>query len=336
MSKAIIILLFLGIGDFPAGASQRQEFTRPMMGTQARIVLYSQDEAQGKKAAETAFARMAVLNQLMSDYVEDSELNRLSRRAGGPPVPVSPELWEVLSYGQEVAQRSDGAFDMTIGPLVQLWRRSRRQKQLPDPQTLAKAKAKVGYRLLKLDPAHHTAQLLEPGMKLDLGGIAKGYAADEALKVLRQQGVHQALVAIGGDIVVGDAPPGSAGWVIQIAPLRPGTDKPVAPLLLANAAVSTSGDAEQYVEIDGKRYSHIVDPRTGLGLQQRSSVTVVAPRGMLADAWTKPVCVLGVERGMALLDTIPGVAATATVLLPSEVRQEHFSQRWHKVPRKTD
>ncbi len=146
-------------------------------------------------------------------------------------------------------------------------------------------------------------------MQLDLGGIAKGYAADEALKVLNKHGIQSALVAAGGDIRVGDAPPGSNGWRVAIAPLKPGQEKPSEQLLLKNAAVSTSGDAEQYVEIDGKRYSHIVDPKTGIGLVGRMSVTVVARSGISSDSLTKVVCVLGPEKGMKLLETQEGVSA---------------------------
>jgi FAD:protein FMN transferase len=332
MRNAIIILGFLGMGS--AGQEpqlHRQEFTRPLMGTQARIVLYHQDEAHGKKAAGAAFDRLEGLNRILSDYLEESELSKLSRGAGGPPVPVSAELFEVLAYAQEVATRSDGAFDVTVGPLTQLWRRSRRQKQLPDAATLEKAKAKVGYRSLKLDAAQRTAQLLQPGMRLDLGGIAKGYAADEAIRVLKQKGVTQALVAIGGDIVVSDAPPGQKGWVIQIAPL--GTEAPIPALLLSNAGVSTAGDAEQFVEIDGKRYSHIVDPKTGLGLRHRSSVTVVAPCGLVSDALDTAATVLGPDRGLELIEAIPGAAASLTYLLLSGERKEVQSRRWALLPR---
>jgi len=154
-------------------------------------------------------------------------------------------------------------------------------------------------------------QLLKPGMQLDLGGIGKGFAADEGLKALQKFGITQALVAAGGDIAVSDAPPGKKGWTVGIAPLEHPNDRPKRYLLLHNAAVSTSGDAEQYVEIDGKRYSHIVNPHTGLGLVGRMSVTVVGPNGLTVDPLTKVVCVLGTEKGYAILDQLQDVSALA-------------------------
>src|SRR5262249_28184538 len=157
---------------------------------------------------------------------------------------------------------------------------ARRTHELPDAKELSRARALVGYQNLRLDAKARTVQLLKPGMQLDLGGIAKGYSADEALAVLRKNGITRALVAAGGDIAVGDAPPDVDGWKIGIAPLEDPDKKPTRYLILQNAAMSTSGDAEQYVEISGKRYSHIVDPRTGIGLVGRQSVTVVARKGI--------------------------------------------------------
>src|SRR5262249_49612111 len=155
------------------------------------------------------------------------------------------------------------------------------------PAGLAAARALVGYKNIQLDKKARTVCLLKSGMQLDLGGIAKGYSADEALIVLRKIGIERALVAAGGDIAVSGPPPDAAGWKIGIAPLEDSEQKPSRYLMLRDAAVSTSGDAEQYVEIGGKRYSHIVDPRTGIGLVGRQSVTVVAPFGIFADSLTK-------------------------------------------------
>jgi thiamine biosynthesis lipoprotein len=174
---------------------------------------------------------------------------------------------------------------------------------------LAAARALVGYANIRLDKKAHTVQLLKQGTQLDLGGIAKGYSADQALVVLKRQGIDRALVAAGGDIAVSGPPPDAPGWEIGIAPLEDPDSKPSHYLLLHDAAVSTSGDAEQYLEIDGKRYSHIVDPRTGIGLVGRQSVTVVAPCGMMSDSLTKVVSVLGPDRGFAIIEKIDGVAS---------------------------
>jgi thiamine biosynthesis lipoprotein len=234
---------------------------------------------------------------------------QLCHKAGGGPVPVSEPLFYVLARAQEVSRLSHGAFDVTVGPVVKLWRRARQTQELPDPVKLAQARALVGYQNIRLDEKARTVELLKPGMQLDLGGIAKGYAADEGLRVLRQHEIPRALIAAGGDIAVSGSPPDVEGWTIGIAPLEDPNQKPSRYLLLRDAAVSTSGDAEQYVEIRGKRYSHIVDPRTGLGLVGRRSVTVVARHGIRADSLTKVVSVLGPERGLTIIDGLEGVSA---------------------------
>lgn len=287
----------------------RYSFSEPHMGTQFKILLYAPDRATAEQAAQAAFARIAVLDGIMSDYRATSELMRLCRQAGGPPVPVSPELFFVLSRSQELARQTHGAFDVTVGPVVRLWRRARRNLLLPDPDELAKARALVGFDKVRLEPSTRTVQLTQPGMQLDLGGIAKGYAADEALKALQQLRISRALIAAGGDIVAGEAPPGAEGWTVGIAPLEDPEKPPKRYLRLRYAAVSTSGDTEQYVEIAGKRYSHIVDPRTGLGLTVRSSVTVLARDGTTADSLATALSVLGPERGLELIEQTEGTAA---------------------------
>jgi thiamine biosynthesis lipoprotein len=246
---------------------------------------------------------------MMTDYRQESELMQLCQKAGGQPVPVSKELFFVLARAQEVSALSDGAFDVTVGPIVRLWRLARRNQQLPDAKELAQAKALVGYKNIRLDEKKQTVQLLKVGMRLDVGGIAKGYAADEALEVLRQQGITRALVAAGGDIAVSESPPAADGWKVGIAPLEDPEKEPSKYLLLHDAAVSTSGDAEQYVEIDGKRYSHIVDPGTGLGLVDRQNVTIAARHGIFADSLTKVVSVLGPQKGLPLIEKMDGATA---------------------------
>jgi thiamine biosynthesis lipoprotein len=279
------------------------------MGTMFKIILYAPSEAEAGRAAKAAFERIVVLDGMMSDYRPTSELMQLCQKAGGASVHVSEPLFYVLARAQEVSRLSGGAFDVTVGPVVRLWRRARKTEQLPDPQKLARARALVGYQNIRLDEKNRTVQLLKPGMQVDLGGIAKGYSADEALRVLEEYGVARALVAAGGDIAVSGPPPDAEGWKIGIAPLEDPNAKPSRYLLLHDAAVSTSGDAEQYVEINGKRYSHIVDPRTGMGLVGRESVTVVAQHGIMADSLTKVVSVLGPVRGLAILESLDGVAA---------------------------
>lgn len=293
----------------PAG-ELRHEFTQPQMGVPFRIVLHAPGEAAAKAAADAAFARIAQLNDILSDYDTDSELSRLSQTAGqGRAVPVSADLWNVLARAQEWARKSDGAFDVTVGPAVSQWRRARREKKLPSPARLEAARAAVGWRKLELDPRARTAKLLAPDMRLDLGGIAKGYAVDEAMNVLRARGITRALVSGGGDLAVSDAPPGKKGWRIEVAPLDVTNAPPARFVLLRHRALATSGDVFQHVEMDGVRYSHIVDPRTGLGLTDHSLVIVIARDCATADALATAVSVLGPARGLELAEGTRGAAA---------------------------
>ena len=304
-------------------AARADELTRHArtelhMGVEFEAILYSTDAALADQALTTAMARVAALDKALSDYDLESELSRLSltstvpdpksaAAAVFPAVKVSDDLWTVLACSQQISELSEGAFDVTVGPLTKLWRRARRQKALPERELFEPAKAAVGYRSLQLDPQARTARLLKPNMRLDLGAIAKGYAADEALAAMRKLGITRALVRASGDIACGEAPPGEAGWRIGIAPIDP-DETPSRFVRLANRAISTSGDSRQHLEIDGKRYSHIIDPRTGLGVEGRSSVSVIAPRGITADGLATAVSILGPERGMDLIGKTDGAA----------------------------
>jgi FAD:protein FMN transferase len=258
----------------------RWEAVEPHMGTLVRITIY----AENASLIAAAFTRIRELDQKLSDYQPDSELNQVCRTAHDHPVRVSDDLWRVLSAAQRLAAETDGAFDVTVGPITHLWR----QGKLSGRETLAHC----GWRNLVLKD--HTVFLKLSGMQLDLGAIAKGYAADEALARLRAHGVPQALIAVSGDIVAGDAPPGKKGWAIGVGDTG-------RQMILHNAAVSTSGDSEQSLEVAGTRYSHIIDPKTGLGLTSHLMVTVVASRGLDADPVATAVSVLGEARGRALL-----------------------------------
>lgn len=296
-----------------AGAEQpleRFEFAQVHMGVTIKLALYAGDAASANRAAGEAFARFAQLDRTLSDYKSDSELSRLSSSAGsGESIRVGTDLWRVLTQGQRLAEATDGAFDVTVGPYVRLWRRARRNKQFPSEERLTEARSAVGFRRLKLDSQGQTARLAARGMQLDLGGIAMGYAADQALAVLRRSGFEHAMVDASGDIAVAQPPPETAGWLVAIAPLEPGEALPSRHVWLSNAALAVSGDAFQFIEIDGRRYSHIVDPRTGLGLTDHSQVTVIAADCMTADSLATAVSVLGPEKGLELIEQTPGAAA---------------------------
>ena len=332
-----VIGVWLVVGGMSAArasepALRRLEFTQVEMAVTVKIVLYYADAETATAAAKDAFSRVHALNGILSDYDPQSELRRLCDTAGqGKAVPVGPELWKVLEHAQEVARRSDGTFDVTVGPVVRLWRRARRQKELPSPEALRQAKDLVGYQFVKLDAGRQAVELLKKGMRLDLGGIAKGYAMDEALEVLGRHGIRRALVEAGGDMRLGDPPPGRAGWRVGIPPLDDPRAPPLACLELCRAAVSTSGDMIQYVEISGKRYSHVVDPRTGMALTDHCRVVVVGPSGMAADAISKAVGVLGPEKGLKLIDDTPGMAAMVT-RAPKGRIENYESSRWKDLP----
>lgn len=296
------------------------------MGTTARVVLYARSEADAKILADRAFRRIAEIDSRLSDYKPDSELMRLCARAGGPAVRVSDDLFRVLEFAQRLAVGTEGAFDVTIGPVSRLWRRARATGEPPSSAALARARKLVGYRRVKLSSEKRTVRLMRRGMLLDLGGIGKGYAADEAMRVLRQSGAPTALVAIGGDVVAGDAPPGANGWTIAIAPLGP-RGAAEQSKVLRNAAVSTSGDAEQYLEHAGVRHSHVLDPSTGAATTGRRGVTVIAKDGMTADALSTAVNVMGAERGLPLVDEHEGAGALIVEITPKGVREAR-SQRW--------
>lgn len=298
--------LLLGYGF--AQESTRVEFESVHMGTKFHITAYG-DKKIVEKAAKESFDRIAKLDQIFSDYKADSELTLLCKandKAPNQPRTVSPEMIAVLKKAIALSKKSDGAFDVTIGPMVQLWRISRRTQQLPDAKELADAKSKIGFDKIVIDESAGTVKLSVPGMRLDFGGIVKGYAGDEALAIFQKNGIKQVLIAASGDIRVGDSPPGKEGWDVEIEPLA--KTRQATRLRLKNQAVSTSGDLFQFVEIKGVRYSHILDPKTGLGLTGRRAVTVVANTGIDADSLTKACSILPANDAIKLIEGIPHAA----------------------------
>jgi thiamine biosynthesis lipoprotein len=305
-------------------AYQRFEFTRPEMGVPFRMVVYATNQQHATEASRAAFARVAELNSILSDYDSDSELSRLSQTSGlGFDVPVGPDLWQVMTRALRLSRRSEGAFDVTVGPVVNLWRKARREQKLPRPDLLAQARARVGWRKVRLDTSWRAVRLEVENMRLDLGGIAKGYAVDEALKVLAARGISAALVSGGGDLAVSASPPGRNGWQITLA-ASDATNAPAAEhVILQHAALATSGDVFQHVEIDGMRYSHIVDPRTGIGLTDHSLVNIIARDCTTADGLATAVSVLGPEKGLRLARSMG--AAARIVRAPAGRMETHQS-----------
>lgn len=314
-------LICFALAAHAADTPKRFEFTSVHMGTEWKIIAYAADEKGADAATEAAFKRVAELDTVMSDYNPKSELMKMcasNDAAPGKPIAVSDDLLKVLTLAQGVSEQTDGAFDCTVGPVVKLWRTARKSKQLPKPEDLKAAKELVGYKMLTLDAKAKTATLSKASMRIDLGGIGKGFAADEAMAVLKSKGIKSALIAASGDITVSDAPPDKDAWVVDIAPLT--KDGPRRTLKLVNASVSTSGDLFQHVEIDGVRYSHVLDPKTGLGLTGRRSATVIAPKGWQADALTKGASLLPADKLVKLIDSIDGAAAFVAVKETEEAK----------------
>ncbi len=282
------------------------------MGVDTQLVVYAYDKQTAEKACTAAFERIAFLDTMMSDYRKNSELNLLSDGAGGPAKKVSPELFKVLWVAQEISSRSDGMFDVTSGPEVLLWRKARKTHFLPAPEDVERARKLVGWKMMTLDKRNQTVKLAIPGMRLDLGAIAKGYADDEAQTVLKRFGIKHALVEMGGDIVVTGPPPGTKGWTIEVP--NADTEHGNVEIKVANCAVSTSGDTEQFVEIGGKHYSHVVNPHTGMASTTRVEVTILSPNGLIADPLSTALTLVSDETRKGLLRTYRGTKMYLRVL----------------------
>lgn len=287
------ILFFLFPSFLSSQTLHRYQFNHYQMGTRFGLILYGESDTLAKQASDLAFAKIDSLNQLFSDYLPDSELNQVSRQSGSQTkIRVNPELWNLLKMAQKLARQSKGAFDVTIGPLSHLWRKAFKAKAFPAIENIEAAQNRVGYPQLKICKSKYYIKLTKAGMQLDVGGIAKGYAADLAMRVLKERGIESALIDAGGDILVSAPPPAKSGWSIQVEAAQS-----KAPLLLSHCAVATSGDTYQFLEWEGKKYSHIIDPRTGYGLSHQLQVTVTAPNGSLADGLASAISVMGKEKG---------------------------------------
>ena len=280
------------------------------MGLPVRILIYAPDQRRADRAAQAAFARIVDLEAMFSEERENSEVRRLAA-SGTQWTPVSPDLLEVVTAAVSVARATDGAFDPTVSPLVALWRTAREKGELPSPAALEAARALVGWQHLEVDRARGAVRLAKPGMRLDLGGIAKGYVLQEALRTLRAAGLGRALVESGGDIVVGSGPPGLAGWRVE----APGASSDFRRRAgeLTNAALAASGSDDQFVEIGAARYSRFVDPRTGLGVTNQVIARVIAREAPIAEALATALSVTGPEGAARILQKYPDVMISLAV-----------------------
>ncbi len=318
MTAARFLAPALAVLTTVASAAEKFSFSRPLMGTRFSVVCYAENRAAAEKAAGSAFAKAEEVNAVASDYLPDSELSLLSSKTVGAPVPLSPLFFDLLEHSRRIAEATGGAFDPTLSPMTKLWRETRTSGRLPDPETLAAARAASGWRHFTLDPEARSITLHRENMAFDLGGIAKGYAADLMLESLAAAGIRQALITAGGDIRLGEAPPGREGWNVALKTFDLKKNEEI--LTLSNTAVSTSGDLHQSVEIEGVSYSHILDPATGLGLTRRIAATVIATEAKLSDPLATAACVLGPDGSEALRD-FPGIRELK-IHNPQEIQPE--------------
>lgn len=259
-----------------------------------------------ERAVSAAFAEIARLEKILSHYLGDSELTTVNREAAESPVAVGPELFEVLDRSLRWSEKSGGAFDVTVGPLMKAWGFFDHKPRVPTDAELEALKPRIGRRLVQLDPARRAVTLASKGAEIDLGAIGKGYAVDHAIEVLRKSGVTSAVVDFSGNMFALGAPPGEEAWPVAVADPRD-TSKAIAVVGLKDRAISTSGNYEKCFESGGKRYGHIMDPRTLRPVEGVAAVTIVAPNATDADALSTTAFVLGRDRGIPFLTAEPGV-----------------------------
>ncbi len=297
---------------------------RVVMGTFARVVVIAEDSNTAKKCIEIAFTQINKVDELMSDYKSDSEISRANKDAAKTAVHLSKSTYEVLQRSIEFSKLTYGAFDITVGPLVDLFHSAEKKQVAPTKEQIAQAKSKVGFEKLKLDDQNRTVQFAVDGMRLDLGGIAKGYAVDKAIEAMQACGATGGMVDLGGDIRCFGAPlKGRDHWLIGLQ--NPNLDEDVGEqnlmlkLKLTNGAIATSGDYQQFVLIEGKRHSHIINRKTGTSTEGLSSVTIIANKATDADALATAVTVMGIEKGIALIEKLTG---TEAILITSQPKLE--------------
>jgi thiamine biosynthesis lipoprotein len=305
----IIVVYIPALSQF-----NKYNFQQPKMGSLFNLVIYSADSSAAARAASHAYRLIDTLNEIYSDYLPQSELNRLCAEAGsGKWIHLSEPLFHILEVARHAGTLSNGTFDVTAGPLVRLWRKARLDNRLPHKDSLSAARRKVGFRFMELDTARRAALLKKAGMQLDLGGIAKGETAQRVCDRLRVLGFPYTLLDAGGDVVAGSVPPGITGWKVAIN-LPESEDLMASRLVLTNKAVTTSGDLYQYLEIDGKKYSHLINPVSGYAITNSRNVTVISGKGIDADWLTKACSILPVRKALLLIKRIPTAEVQIAVL----------------------
>lgn len=300
-------------------------------------MLYADDSLQAIDLAKQCFNLVDSFNFIFSDYTDSSELGKLNASAltDTRAVKVSPALYEIIMLSKNAFDKSDGSFDITMGPLVKLWRNARKTKQFPDRKTMRSILGLTGFNKVIMDTVNKKVTLPMPGMQLDLGGIAKGWIAQKIIDRLRSLHINHALVNAGGDIVMSAGPPGTNGWTVGINVPESKDELLPKNLLLQNNAVATSGDVYQFIENGGKKYSHIIDPRTGYGIITQRNVTVIAEDGATAD-WLATACsILPVNKAKRLAAQL-GAAVLITERVKGKLivhATKNFAHYWKQAER---
>ena len=290
-----------GVGRWqaPPDATQPKQLLRleeslDAMGATYTVALYGYNSEQMEAAVEAAFAEVRRLDRMLSNYRPDSDFSEINHYAAERPVRVTPELFDLLSKCMEYSRESDGAFDITVGPLMKVWGFYKGTGRLPGKEEVARALRSVGYRKVVLNAENRTVRFTQPGVELDPGGIGKGYAVDRMVDILKDNGITSALVTAGGSSIFGLGTPKDEGegWDVKIRDPK-NARKTVATVHLKNESMSTSGNYEKFFEAEGKIFSHIMDPRTGYPAPGMLSVSVISPATLDSEAWTKPYFILG-------------------------------------------
>ena len=306
-------------------AAQLFSESRPAMGTTFIIYLYSTDRPAADAAFNAAFDEIERIEDALSNYRPSSELSRINRLAATAATTTDPEVFNLLQTSFDYSRRSDGAFDITVGPLMQAWGFFRKNGQYPNRAELSRARASIGWKMVELDPQRRTIKFNTPGMELDMGGIGKGYAVDRVIDILREAGVKSALVDAGSSTLYAlDAPPGKEGWKVVVP--RPGDrSHGISEVLLRDNSLSTSGSYEKFFRLNGKTYCHIMDPRTGEPVQGMLQATVIAPSATATDALSTTIFVMGPAAGSKLLKSMPN---TSAMWITNSANEPHIEQ-WH-------
>jgi len=282
------------------------------MGTFANITIVAKNDAIAKNGLKSATEQIQRVQSVFDWRLNDSQLSKINSNAFENPVSVSDEMLGVLAYSQKISRKSDGAFDITVGAIIDLWKSAKENGKKPTPQQIAQAKEKCGYEKLILDEENRTVRFLANGIRLDLGAVAKGYAIDQAIEVIKSCGAAGAMVDIGGDVRCFGVPPADKkDWKIGLQDPRKASfltrEKILTTFDLGDKAIATSGDYRRYVIVDGEKQSHIIDLEKGAGSRGLSSVSVIAPTAICADAMATAVTVMGHEKGLKLIEATDNV-----------------------------